>query len=101
MCIRDRREIQPGWNWWLDFDVDLDGNIGVQGLVFTNTIEAPLAEDIYPDDNYDEEIAMTGPDVFIEKWLSGGEPRPGEIITFTVMFGNHHGWPWSLALIHI
>ncbi|HNT26410.1 MAG TPA: PKD domain-containing protein [Anaerolineales bacterium] len=89
------REIQPGWNWWLDFDVDLDGNIGVQGLVFTNTIEAPLAEDIYPDDNYDEEIAMTGPDVFIEKWLSGGEPRPGEIITFTVMFGNHNGWPWS------
>ncbi len=38
---------------------------------------------------------MTGPDVFIEKWLSGGEPRPGEIVTFTVMFGNHNGWPWD------
>ena len=39
--------------------------------------------------------ACTGPDVYAKKWLSGGVPRPGAIVTFTVEIGNKSPWPWD------
>jgi uncharacterized repeat protein (TIGR01451 family) len=40
----------------------------------------------------DIELAYTGPDVYVEKWLSSGEPRPGAMVTFLVEFGNRNNW---------
>lgn len=86
----------PGGTAHFGFWVDLDEAIqGVQGLRFTNTVEAPWPEDVDTADNVDTEVAYTGPDVYVEKWLSGGVPKPGEIVTFTVAFGNRNQNPWS------
>jgi uncharacterized repeat protein (TIGR01451 family) len=77
-------------------EVRLDGGIvDEQGLAFTNEVEAPIVSDVYPGDNYGQVTATTGPDIYVEKWLSGGEPRPGEIVTFTVEFGNASRGPWD------
>ena len=84
------------WSSGLRYQVDIDGDlIGVEGLCFLNAAEAPIPDDVWPADNYDEVPACTGPDVYVEKWLSGGEPVPGEILTFTVQFGNQSRWPWN------
>jgi len=89
-------ELEPGWSSSIQFQVDLDGElIGVQGLAFTNTVEALIPGDMWPDDNVHQITAYTGPDIFAEKWLSGGEPRPGEVVTFTVRFGNQNQGPWG------
>jgi uncharacterized repeat protein (TIGR01451 family) len=88
--------LEPTWSAGLNFQVDLDGEIiGQQGLAFTNLLEAPIPGDVYPGDNYDQVTAYSGPDVYVEKWLSGGEPRPGAIVTFAVEFGNKNVWPWD------
>jgi uncharacterized repeat protein (TIGR01451 family) len=70
--------------------------IGTQGLEFINTAEISDFEDVFPYDNYDEVTSYTGPDVFVRKWLSDGEVRAGEYITFTVLFGNQSRWPWRM-----
>ncbi|MEE8390525.1 MAG: PKD domain-containing protein, partial [Anaerolineae bacterium] len=86
--------LDPGETASINFQVDLDGAIhGVQDLFFTNTLEAPISGDVYPADNSDQVVAYAGPDVYAEKWLSGGEPHPGEVVTFTVKFGNRNAWP--------
>jgi len=88
--------LDPGSTGQFGFWVDLDGSLhGVEGLVFTNTVEAPWPGDVYPADNRDVELAYTGPDVYVDKWLSGGEPKAGAIVTFTVEFGNRNQWPWE------
>lgn len=88
--------LDPGNTGHFGFWVDLDGSLhGVEGLAFTNTVAAPWPGDVYPADNTDVEISYTGPDVYIEKWLSGGVPKPGAIVTFTVVFGNRNQWPWD------
>ena len=75
------------------FRRSLDGIPGP--LSFTNTVEAPVPDDVYPADNSAQAMASTGPDIYVKKWLSGGEPEPGEIVTFTVEFGNRNDWPWD------
>jgi uncharacterized repeat protein (TIGR01451 family) len=88
--------LDPGWASGLRYQVNLDGDlIGEQGLCFDNAAEAPVPGDVWPADNEDAVTACTGPDVYAEKWLSGGEPRPGEVVTFTVEFGNHSLSPWD------
>lgn len=88
--------LNPGEAANFAFQVDLDPEvIGEQGLAFTNTVEAPIANDTNPLDNTDTVVAYTGPDVFVNKWLSGGELHPGELVTFTVEFGNQNMWPWD------
>jgi len=85
--------LDPGETASIGFQMELDGAIhGVQGLFFTNTLSAPIPDDVYPADNTDEVVAYAGPNIFVEKWLSGGEPRPGEVVTFTVKFGNRNRW---------
>jgi large repetitive protein len=89
-------QLDPTWSSGLRYQVDLDGDIvGQEGLCFTNAAAAPIAGDVYPDNNYDQVTACTGPDVYVEKWLSGGEPKLGDIVTFTVEFGNKDRWPWN------
>jgi uncharacterized repeat protein (TIGR01451 family) len=88
--------IEPGWTSEIKYKVDLDGDvIGTQGLSLTNAVEAPVPGDVHPADNYAQATAYTGPDIYVKKWLSGGEPKPGEIVTFTVEFGNQNLWPWD------
>ena len=88
--------LNPGETASVGFHLDVDGDlVGQQGLLFPNQVDAPLEGDVYPEDNYDQVTAMTGPDVFIEKWLTQGEPKPGEQITFRVRFGNANQWPWD------
>jgi uncharacterized repeat protein (TIGR01451 family) len=67
--------------------------IGVPGLGFTNTLDAPIPGDSFPEDNHDVVTAWTGSDLYVNKYLSAGEPRFGEVVTFTVEFGNRNKWP--------
>lgn len=69
------------------------------GLVFTNTAEIMLVEgDTNPDDNSSSAVLGTGPDLYVDKTLVSGTVLPGEIVTFSLRFGNaqpgHTGW-WS------
>ncbi len=86
-------DLEPGWSGGLWFNVDLD--LIEQGDSYTNLAEAGVVGDVWTEDNVSEATAYTGPDIHIEKWLSGGEVRPGEIVTFTVEFGNQNRWPWG------
>lgn len=79
-------------NFWADVE---DNAVGVRGLTFTNTLTAPLSGDVYPEDNTDEVIAYSGPDLAIVKELSGGTPRPGELLTYTLRFANIALWRWK------
>jgi uncharacterized repeat protein (TIGR01451 family) len=90
--------LEPGWGTGLSFQVDLDGGlVGMPGLAFTNEAEAPIPGDVAPDDNTDTVSAYTGPDLYIEKTLSAGEPVAGGILTFTVEFGNANVGPWDAS----
>ena len=70
-------------------------NGGVDGQTFVNQVSAPLTGDIYPADNSTTVTSTTGPDVFAEKWVSGGRLQLGEIVTFTIAFGNQNKPPWN------
>jgi uncharacterized repeat protein (TIGR01451 family) len=87
----------PGDSMWLNFDASVPGSGPLPfGLIFTNTAEVTL--DPYPDDNTDDAILTTGPDLYIEKTLVAGDLLPGEIITFSLRFGNAQegtGW-WNM-----
>ena len=88
--------LEPGWSSGLLFQVDLDDElVGEEGLAFVNLVEAPITGDVYPADNSYQVTAYTGPDVYVKKWLKAGELRAGEIVTFTVEFGNQNVWPWD------
>ena len=55
--------------------------------------------DTNPDDNVDDVILTTGPDLYVEKKLVAGELLPGELITFNLRFGNDHQgheWWWNM-----
>ena len=95
-------QFNPGETANIEFIVDLDDElIGHQGLLFNNVVEAPIQDDVYPADNYDEATAVSGPDIYVDKWLSGGEPGPGEIITFTIEFGNANINLWDSGFSQI
>jgi hypothetical protein len=88
--------LNPGDTASVGYRCDLDPEfIGVQGLSYTNLLAAPVEGDVFPDDNFDQVTAYTGPDVFIRKWLSDGILEQGEVVTYTVEFGNQNLWPWD------
>lgn len=93
--------LYPGETAWLHFNAIVPGNGPLPfGLIFTNTAEVTLdPADVNPDDNEDETVLTTGPDLFVDKQLLGGDLRPGGLVTFTITFGNDrpgHEWWWGL-----
>jgi uncharacterized repeat protein (TIGR01451 family) len=111
--------LQPGWNinwnpWHANDDalnhilaVTLDspfdpGNVAdlnmqfnvpsvPNGTLFTNTAEITTPPgDVNPADNLAQRVSGTGPDLSVEKWLTGGSvtPRPGELLTYTLRLAN-------------
>jgi uncharacterized repeat protein (TIGR01451 family) len=87
-------QLQPGETASISYRIRFEPGSVKQGMAFTDWLEAPIEGDINPADNYDSVTAYSGPDVFIRKYLSGGIPEPGAIITFTVEFGNQNRW-WN------
>ncbi|HSJ58148.1 MAG TPA: DUF11 domain-containing protein [Anaerolineae bacterium] len=88
--------LEPGWSTGFAFTLDLYPSIIYEkGLTFVNTAEAPIDGDVAPEDNVSIATAYTGPDLYIEKLHTGGQPVPGQLITFTVEFGNANLWPWE------
>ena len=89
-------KMDPGWNTQASFSTDvITDYLNLQGLAFTNQLDAPYAGDVNLADNYDTVTSYTGPDVFVRKWLKDGELRAGEVVTYTVEFGNANRWPWN------
>lgn len=61
------------------------------GTIFTNTAEITTPPgDVNPADNLVRQVSATGPDLSIEKWLTGGSAtsRPGELLTYTLHLAN-------------
>jgi uncharacterized repeat protein (TIGR01451 family) len=86
-------EIEANERVRIHFRVDLDGDvIGVPDLAFTNTLEAPVAGDVYPDDNYHQVVAYNPParpDMQVEKWVEGnGQAAPGGRSVFAIRYRN-------------
>lgn len=88
--------LEPGWSVGFDFGLITDTSPLPFGLVFTNTAEVALvANDTNPSDNVDTAVLTTGPDLWVKKDLIAGELRPGELVTFSLAFGNDvEGWQW-------
>lgn len=87
--------LEPGWSAQIHYDMRIPGDDPVPlGLVFTNTADVTLvAEDTNPDDNVASAVLGTGPDLYVEKSVVGGEVEPGGLITFNLAFGNDQPWP--------
>ncbi|NLE45131.1 MAG: DUF11 domain-containing protein [Chloroflexi bacterium] len=80
-------QLQPGWSGWLS--VGLGVPDVPNGTWFTNIAEVTTPpEDVNPVDNTDVLISSTGPDLMVEKWLTGGVAAPGELLTYTLRFAN-------------
>ena len=92
--------LYPGERVDLNFYVITDTEPLPFGLVFTNTAEVTLVpNDTNPADNVDNHILTTGPDLYVEKTLAAGDLLPGELITFSLTFGNDHQgheWWWNM-----
>jgi len=88
--------MDPSWSFRIWFDVELDGDkVGVEGLTFTNVVDMPVTGDVNPDDNSDSDVAVTGPDLYIKKWLKDPSKivKPGDDVAFVIEFGNaSHRW---------
>jgi len=91
--------LEPGWSVGFNFGLITDTAPLPFGLVFTNTAEIMLAEgDVNPADNTDTAVLTTGPDLWVKKELLDGKLLPGELITFSLAFGNDrrgNEWWWN------
>ncbi len=85
------KRLDPGATAWLH--ISLDAGPGPAGALFTNTarITTPPG-DVYPADNQDSFALGRGPDLSVEKRLSGGLPLPGELLTYTLHVANPTPW---------
>lgn len=83
------QQLDPGQVVWVNFYLITDTNPIPEGLVLTNLAEITVPpSDPNPADNVASVTHTTGPDFVIEKELTGGELRPGELITFTLRYAN-------------
>ncbi|MBN1248224.1 MAG: DUF11 domain-containing protein, partial [Anaerolineae bacterium] len=91
--------LEPGWSPGFNFGLIANTEPLPFGLVFTNTAEVTLVgSDTNPDDNVDTVTLTTGPDLWVQKTLVGGDLLPGELVTFSLRFGNDHQgheWWWN------
>ncbi|MBN2391292.1 MAG: DUF11 domain-containing protein [Anaerolineae bacterium] len=61
------------------------------GLIFTNTVEVGnVPDDTNSADNTADAVLTTGPDLYVEKDLVAGNFLPGELVTFSLTFGNNN-----------
>ena len=91
--------LEPGWN------VNMNMRMGVpsvpNGTLFTNTVKMTTPpDDVNPADNHDVIVVGTGPDLSIEKRLTGGTPKPGQLLTYTLHFENNSRW-WTMGHVWI
>jgi hypothetical protein len=91
----------PGEALYLDYGAIVPGDGPLPfGLAFTNTAEVAHAEgETDREDNWDVLVLTTGPSLKVMKDLAAGDPRPGEIITFTLTVGNDmlpRQWWWNM-----
>ncbi len=87
-------QLDPGDTVWLEMRLRVPGGIS-KGVSLANTAEVVTPPgDVHPEDNHVEVVVGTGPDLSIEKRLSGGAstPRPGGIVTYTLHFENDSPW---------
>jgi len=87
----------PGGRARFNFNTQIPGSDPVPGgLILTNTVEVMLAPtDTYDLDNVDFVVLTTGPDLWLKKDVVSGDFLPGELITFSLTFGNdREGWQW-------
>ena len=86
--------LEPGWSTWLSIDLSVPAV--PHGTFFTNTVEMTTpSDDVNKGDNRHVVVVGTGPDLSVEKWLTGGTPRPGELLTYTLHFENHSNVWWT------
>jgi len=86
--------LDPGDTAHIGFMLELESP-GVPGLAYTNTVETPVIGDVNLVDNFDQFTNVTGPDIYVKKWLSGGEVEAGATVTYTIEFGNKNLNPWE------
>ncbi len=93
-------QLNPGDRQNVDFNVLIPGTDPVtKGLILTNTAWiSTVPNEVRTEDNTDVAILTTGPDLYVEKHIADGEILPGELITFSLTFGNaregHEYW-WN------
>ncbi|MBN1921679.1 MAG: DUF11 domain-containing protein [Anaerolineae bacterium] len=91
-------DVHPGYRLDFNFNAVMTAPVA-SGLALTNTVSvAPVSGDTNLDDDSSSYALSTGPMLWVQKGITG-EPRPGELITFTLAFGNaqvgHAQW-WTL-----
>jgi hypothetical protein len=82
--------LQAGDTIGIQLRVSLDGSIINQpGLHFVDLLTAALPPgDTYPADNTFTQVSGSGADLFATNQVVAGRVRPGEVITFQVLYGN-------------
>lgn len=82
------------------FGVITDTDPLPEGRAFPNLVEVTIdPDDPETDDNQDTFTLISGPDLAVEKAWIGGDPVPGEQITYAIYFGNilpGQYWWWNL-----
>lgn len=93
--------LDPGESVNFGFNTITDTEPLPFGLIFTNTVEiGDTPDDVDITDNDDDAVLTTGPDLYVTKdWVSG-DFLPGELVTFSLTFGNdrhNNEWWWNLT----
>ena len=90
--------VNPGYRLDFNFNTTMATPVSL-GLILTNTVTVPhVSGDTNAADDSDDFVLATGPDLYVEKTLVGGTFLPGEVITFSLRFGNDqpvHTWWWN------
>jgi uncharacterized repeat protein (TIGR01451 family) len=92
--------MHPGERMGFHFTVITDTSPMPPGRILTNTVEVTLLpDDRNSEDNVDKFAVTSGPDLWVKKKLTEAELLPGEVITYSLAFGNAgENWqgPWNL-----
>jgi uncharacterized repeat protein (TIGR01451 family) len=84
--------LEPGWTAWLNMELDVSSVVD-PGDLLTNTIAVmELVGDVHPPDNEHVLVVGAGPDLTMEKWVTGGSTEPGDTLTYTLHFANDSVW---------
>lgn len=93
------RLLEPGQSVGMNFGLITDTSPLPFGLIFTNTVEVmPVPGEVNFDDNHAQVVLTTGPDLYVKKNLVSGSLLPGELVTYSLTFGNDrwgNEWWWS------